>query len=126
MNSKQGLFKNARSPGSIQNAHHHDPSGSEKSANGIPATIKKVVATSTTKEPLEQYAMLWVVNRDAAVQYVFVGKDVDVPVTVDATNGMAIPAGEGVLLHCGASDDPMQSMAVKTSSAQVHITILEV
>lgn len=125
-NPNQGLRKNARSPGSITNAQHHDPSGAEKSLNGIPATIKQVVATSTTKTPLEQFALLWVVNRDlAAVQYIFVGKDSDVPATVDATNGMAIPPGEGLLLHCGASDDDMQSMAVKTSNALVHVTILE-
>lgn len=124
-NPNQGLRKNARSPGSISNAQHHDPSGAEKSLNGIPATIQQVVATSTTKTPLEQFALLWVVNRDTAVQYIFVGKDSDVPLTVSATNGMALPAGEGVLLHCGASDDDLQSMAVKSSNALVHVTILQ-
>lgn len=125
-NPKLGLKNNARSPASIANAEHHDPSGSQKSANGIPATIKQVIATSTTETPLEDFAMLWVVNRDTSVQYIFVGKDSDVPGTVDATNGMAIPPETGILLNCGASNDDMQSMAVKTSNALVHVTILEV
>lgn len=125
-NKKQGLFKNARNPASIQNAEHHDPSGSSKSANGVPATIKQVVATSTTKTPLEDYAMVWAVNRDASVQYVFVGKDSSVPVAADASNSLAIPPNSGVLLNCGASDDDMQSMAIKSSNALVHLTILEV
>lgn len=122
----QGLRKNARSPGSIQNAQHHDPSGAERSLNGTPATINKVIATSTTKEPLEPYAILWVVNRNTATQYIFVGKDEDVPVTVDASNGMALPPNYGILLHCGESNDNKQSIAVKSSHSDVHITILEV
>lgn len=125
-NKNQGLFKNARSPGSIVNAQHHDPSGSEKSANGVPATIKQVIADSTVETPLENFAMLWVVNRDTVPHFVFVGKHADVPGTVSASNGMCIPAGDGVLLNCGASSDDMQSMAVKSDSSQLHITILEV
>ena len=126
VNPKHGLRKNASSPASITNSQHHDPSGSQKGANGIPGTIKQVVATSTTATPLEAYALVWAVNRNAAAQYIFSGKNSDVPVTVDATNGMAIPAGEGLLIHCGASDDDLQSMAIKTSHADVHLTVLEV
>ena len=124
-NPKQGLMKNARSPGSIVNAEHHDPSGAARSTEGVPATIKEVVATSTTKKTIEPYALLWVVNGHASIQYIYVGKDSSVPATVDASNGMALPAGQGILLHCGASDDDKESMAVKTSNAAVHVTVLE-
>lgn len=126
MSKQQGLLKNARSPGSIVNAEHHDPSGSQKSANGIPATIKTIVADSSVKTSLEPFAMLWVVNRDTSVHYIFVGKDNVVPSPVTASNGMAIPPGAGVLLNCGVSEDDMQSMAMKTDSSQIHVTILEV
>lgn len=125
-NKNQGLAKNARSPGSIVNAEHHDPSGSSKSANGVPATIKQVVADSSVETPLENFAMLWVVNRDTSPHYIFVGKHSDVPATVSASNGMCIPAGAGIQLNCGASSDDMQSMAVKSDSSQLHLTILEV
>lgn len=120
-----GLNKSARNPGSIVNIEHHDPSGSQKSANGVPATIKQVVATSTTATALEPLALLWVVNRDTSVQYIFVGKADLVPVTVDASNGMALPPNAGLLLCCGKSDDDKQSIMVKTSNALVHVTILE-
>lgn len=125
-NPRQGLFKGVRNPGSIVNAEFHDPSGSKKGASGVPATINQVIADSTVKTPLEAYSMLWVVNRDTVTQYLFVGKDSAVPGTVSASNGLALPAGEGHLFHCGASDDDTQSMAVKSSSSQVHITVLEV
>lgn len=121
-----GLNKHARNPSSITNIQHHDPSGSQKSANGAPATIKQVVATSTTATNLEPLAMLWVVNRNASPQYIFVGLDNAVPVTVDATNGMCVPAGAGILLNCGKSEDDARCIAVKTSHADVHVTVLEV
>lgn len=121
-----GLNKHVRNPGSIVNIEHHDPSGSQKSANGIPATIKSVIATSTTATPLEPAAMLWVVNRDTSVQYIYVGKISTAPATVDASNGMALPPNAGILMCCGKSDDDKISMSVKTSNALVHVTVLEV
>ncbi len=123
--SKLGLKNGARNPGSIANIQHHDPSGAQKNLSGIAGTIKSVVATSTTATPLTPEASLWVVNRNAATQYVFVGKASDAPVTVDATNGMALPPNFGTMIFCGISDDLQDAIVVKTSHADVHVTILE-
>ena len=123
-NQFKGLRNNARSPGSISNAQHHDPSGSEKSANGIPATIKTVVADSTVETSIEPFAILWVVNRNASAQFIYVGEGPS-PV-VSATTGMALPAGQGQLLHTGAPSDPALSMVLKSSHSDVHVTIMKV
>lgn len=124
---KQGLRNNASSPGSIANSQHHDLSASQRSANGIPGTIKQILAASNVKTPLSDYAMLWVVNNDTSPHYLAISKDSDIPAgAVTAATGMCIPAGQGVLICCGASNDDQQSMACKSDSIQIHITVLEV
>ena len=125
-NPNQGLRNNARSPGSIDNAEHHDPSGSKKVIPGIPGTIDSIFATSSSKNPIPPASELWVVNTDAAIQYVYIGKDSGCPAGAPSiTTGIAIPAGKGFAIHCGVSDDPMQSIVVKTSSNNVQVTLLQ-
>lgn len=122
---KLGLRNNARNPASIQNDQHNDASAAQRSLNGISGVIKQIIASSTTATPLSDYAILWVVNTSASPQYLFLGKLSSAPVSVGATNGLCLPAGEGLLLHCGMSDDDKQSIAVKSSDTSVHITVLE-
>lgn len=124
-NPTQGLRKSARSPGSIQNEQHHDPTAAQRSTNGVLGAIDRVLANSTTKEPIQDNQPIWAVNTSGSVAYIFIGKDNLCPVTVDATNGLAIPAGQGLLLFSDRSDDDQQSIVVKTSASSVHVTVLK-
>lgn len=119
----QGV-KNARNPSSIANEEHHDPTAAGKQGQGILASIKEVIATSTTAKPVEDNAVLWVCNRDSAVQYLFAGKASDAPATVDSTNGLALPPNFAGHVFCPESDDDIQSIVCKTSNVLVHITVL--
>jgi hypothetical protein len=123
-NSRLGL-KTSRSPGSITNMQHHDQSGSEKSFNGTAGTIRKIVAVSTTLEPLENFALLRVCNTAGALGYVWIGPADQVPGTVDATTGFALPANSVENFFVGQSSDPKISMAVKTSAASVQVAVLD-
>lgn len=121
----QGLRTSARSPGSIANEQHHDLTAVQRSGNGMIGAIDRVLADSTTKEPIQDNQPLWVVNTAAAVAYLFVGKDSDCPATVDNTNGLALPVGAGLLVFTDRSDDPQQSVVVKSSASTVHVTVLK-
>lgn len=121
----QGLRTSVRSPGSIQNDQHHDATATQRGSDGKIGAIERVIADSTVKTAIQDNQPLWVVNRDTVVHYLFVGKDSETPGTVDDTNGMALPAGEGFLIFSDKSDDDQQSIVVKTDSSQVHITVLK-
>jgi hypothetical protein len=120
----QGV-KSARNPSSVAQEEHHDPTAAGKSSYGILASIRKVVATSTTAEPVEDNAVLWVVNRSASAQFIRTGKMSDLSGAVDATNGLCLPPGFATHVFCPESDDPIQAVGVKTSHVDVHVTVLE-
>ena len=121
----QGL-QNARSPGSIANAEHHDFTGVGKQASGLLVSIDRIIADSSVAagEAVGDFAPMWVVNRDAAaVHYLYVGKE-PAPGTVDATNGIALPPNFAGMVFGPASDDPMKSIMVKSDDSDVHITVM--
>lgn len=122
---RKGLTHNARNPSSIQNMQHHDPSASQRSITGSPGTMETVIATSTTETPLHDDALLRVVNTDAATQFIYIGEN-PAPVTVDASNSMALPPGHVECFYCGVADpDEVKSIVVKTSHANVQVVIME-
>ena len=122
----QGLRTSARSPGSIQNEQNHDDSATQRSGNGVIASIDHILTTSTTKAPIQDNQPLWVSNTSATWQYVFVGKDVDCPAGApDITTGLGVAPNTSVLMFPGKSDDDQQSIVVKTSAATVQVVILK-
>lgn len=121
----QGLRKNARSPGSIDNAEHNDSSGSKKVSAGAPASVSSIIATSTAKTPVGDFAVLRVSNTTASWQYVYVGPENSCPAGAPAiTDSLAIAPNTSVVLHGGESGDPAQAVVCKTSSALVQVAIL--
>jgi hypothetical protein len=123
-NSRLGL-KTSRSPGSITNMEHHDQSGSAKSTKGMPGTIREILANSTTLKPLENFAMIRACNTSGTTAFVWTGPADEAPVTVDITNGFALPPNSAEVIFLGQSSDPKISMAVKTSATTVQVVILE-
>ena len=122
----QGLRTSARSPGSIQNEQHHDDSASQRSGNGMIASMDQIIATSTTKTPIQDNQPLRISNTSGTWQYVFVGKEVDCPAGApDITTGMGIAPNTSELWFPGKSDDDQQSIVVKTSAATVQVVVLK-
>lgn len=122
----QGLRTSARSPGSIQNEQHHDDTAIQRSGNGMPASMERILSDSTVKTPIQDNQPLWVSNTAAAWAYVFVGKDVDCPAGAPSiTTGMGIAPNSSVLMFSGKSDDDQQSIVVKASAATVQVVVLK-
>jgi hypothetical protein len=124
-NPKLGLFNNARSPGSIQNMEHHDPSGSQKSINGSPATVLSIIPDSTVKTPIHPYAVLRVVNTTGATAFFLACKDSDMPGALTALNALAIPPNSAEVFHCGASDEDLESIVCKASVIGVQVAVMD-
>jgi len=122
----QGLRTSARSPSAIANEQNHDDTAVQRSGNGMPASIDRIIATSTTKEPIQDNQPLWVSNTAVVWAYVFVGKDIDCPAGAPSiTTGMGIAPNSSVLMFSGKSDDDQQSIVVKTSAATVQVVVLK-
>lgn len=122
----QGLRTSARSPGSIQNEQHHDDTAIQRSGNGMPASMDRILADSTVKTAIQDNQPLWVSNTSASWQYVFVGKDADCPAGAPSiTTGMGIAPNTSVLMFSGKSDDDQQSIVVKASAATVQVVVLK-
>jgi len=120
-----GLNTNSRSPGSIVNAEFHDETGCEKNIDGEPGTILAVLADSTIATPIKDFSMVRVCNTSASVQFIWFGMQSLLPGSIDITTSFALPAGFVTLFHAGASTDPVQSIVVATSSADVQVVIIE-
>jgi hypothetical protein len=124
-NSRLGL-KTARSNSSINNMHHHDNSGSLKSIEGVPGTIREILADSTTLKALENWAMIRVANTSGSTQFVWTGQYDEAPAgTPDITNGLAIPPNSAIVIYLGQSSDPKISMGVKASASTVQVAVIE-
>lgn len=120
-----GLKRNARSPGSIDNAQHHDVTGAQKNIDGLPGTWHRILADSTNLEAVWDFAMIIVTNTDTVAQFIWIGREDQVPVgAIDITNGLALPAGNSTPIHLGASDLDGKSIAIKTSSALVQVVVV--
>ena len=128
-NSKIGLKKHARSPGSIINAEHHDPTGAGKGTQGYLGTIKLDIAgnpcifTDTVVHAVDNYAILKVANTTGAFTYLWIGDFGDEPATPGITNAFAIPPNSTELIFVGASD--IASKAFKSSSAALQVIVIE-
>jgi hypothetical protein len=121
-----GLKVNAKNPATIANDEHSDACHAARDMEGHSAAIKEIVTTSTTKKPVADFALLRVVNTNAAVQFIYIGKDSAAPAGApDITNGLALPPNESIMLYCPATDDIKDSIVVKTSHATVQVIIME-
>ena len=120
---KTGLHGNARSPGSIANSQHHDPSRAERDISGSPAT-PLAIFNDVVEHALHPNAVLRVFNTAATVGFVYVGP-APAPVTVDATNGLALTPQFYENLYCGVSDDPKISIVVKASVATIQLVVMK-
>ena len=121
-----GLKHNARSPGSIANAQHHDPSGAERDMGGSAATFKtEDIHNTTDTVPVHDRAVLRVFNTTGAVEYLWVGLASEAPVTVDATNGIALVPEFYENLYCGVALPFDDSIAFKASSGAVQVTVMQ-
>ena len=123
--NNQGLRNSARSPGSIQNAEHYDPSGASKSANGSPATMLSVIPDSTVLTPVKDLQVIRVANTSGSTQYLWHGRIDLVPGTVNALSAMALAPNSVELMFCGVTDDDMKSVALKSSASSVQIVLMQ-
>lgn len=125
----KGLRQNSRSPGSIHNAEHHDVTGSSKSLVGQPLAIERIMtdstAATTPDNSVRNHGTLRIFNTDGLVQYIWAGKEDEIPATVDATTGLAIAPGTSEVMFVGYSDDDKKSIVVKTSSSAVQVAVIE-
>jgi hypothetical protein len=121
----KGLKTNSRSPGSISNVEHYDQVGAEKSVSGSPGAIEKVIQASTSVEPLRNHDVLRVFNQSGTQQFLWIGPIDEEPVTVDATNGMALITQFTEVFYVGVSDDDKTSLAVKSSDNLVQVVVMK-
>lgn len=122
----QGLRTTVRSPGSITNEQAHDDTATQRSGNGMPASMERIIGTSTTKTAIQDNQPLWASNTTGTWAYIFVGKDSDCPAGApDITTGMGIAPNSSLLMFSGKSDDDAQSIVVKTSAATVQVVVLK-
>ena len=123
-NKRIGLRGHARSPGSISNMEHHDPSGAHRGMDGTPAQIRSI-HNDANKHAIEDDAIVRVFNDSGATAFIWFGAESDAPgVAPTIANGIAIPNGHVELFHTGAIDSK-ESVAFKTSSASVQVTVFK-
>jgi len=122
-NSKLGLIKNARSPGSIFNSQHHDPSSSERSMNGSAGTISVVIPDSTVETAIPPNSVIRVCNTTGATAFIYIGEEGTVPGSIDALSSYAIPPNSAENFFCGISRDPSKSIVIKASVIGVQVIV---
>lgn len=122
---EQGLKNRARSPGSIINDQYNEATGVQKNGNGTIGAISQVLADSTVATPVGDKQPLWVANRSASWQYIWIGKEGILPMTINASSGMALAPNTAILMFADESDDPAQSILVKSGDTSVHVTLLK-
>ena len=121
--SNLGLRNNVRSPGSIDNAEHNDPSGSKKTSAGSAASIKSIVPDSTVKTVVGDFAELRVCNTTASVKFLYIGDDSACPVGAPTiTTGLALAPNSVEILHGGQASDGTKSIVIKSDSSGVQVT----
>lgn len=116
INNKIGLKKHARSPGSIDNAEHHDPSRAKRVIKGSASNITSIT-NDASEHAVPDNSIIRVANDTGGTVYVWVGDAGSAPGTVDSTNGIAIPNGTVENLFMGVSEDSQVSQAYKLSAA---------
>ena len=115
INNKIGLKKHARSPGSIDNAEHHDPSRAKRVLNGSAGSIT-TITNDAVEHAVGDNSILRVANDTGGTIYLWTGEAGTDP-TVNATNGIAILDGTVENIFVGASADSQVSQAYKLSAA---------
>ena len=121
---KHGHKHGAKSASGIKNAEHHDKSGSKKTIDVIPGTIKEIVSDSTVETPVEDRVLVRAFNTGLAVAYLWIGEAGSAPVTVDATNGIALGPESGEIIATGHLVSG-KSVAIKASVSGVQVIIFE-
>ena len=116
-----GLKNGIRNPASIANAQHHDASNGQKKISASPSQIKKVISPSTTATVVDEDSLIRAYNNNAAVAFLWVGQEDQVPGTVDATNGVPVAPNSAENFLVGFSADEQKSLMVKTSAATLLV-----
>jgi hypothetical protein len=122
---KPGHKNGAKSPSGIDNAEHHDLSGSKKVMALCAGTIDSISANSAVENAVQPRQIVRFFNTTGGTAFVWTGEAGSAPVTVDVTNGLAIGAGQELILAMGELVSG-KSTAFKTSAAGVQAALLEV
>lgn len=118
-------LKNARSPGSITNAQHHDKSLSERDISGSPGTVEEIISNAATAQTVPDFAVIRVANTTGVTQFLFIGEEADVPGGVPTiANGMAIPPGFYENIYLGQLSSK-KSIHIKASDNGVQVVVFE-
>jgi hypothetical protein len=121
---RTGLRNNARSPSSITNMEHNDASAAKKVLTGTGVAFEKIFPTSTDKNAVGPAAVLRIANTTASVQFVFIGKESEMPAgTPDATTGLAVMPNSVEMFYGDVPEDS-DEIVVKASDAGVQIAKL--
>ncbi len=122
---KLGVHNNARSPATVSNAQHHDKSMAERDISGSPGTPEEIIVASTTPQAVPNHSVLRVVNTNAAIQFLFIGKQADVPGGAPTiTTGYAIPSNFYENIYLGELEGN-ESIFVKSSSDDVQVIVMD-
>lgn len=116
INNKIGLNKHARSPGSIDNSEHHDPSRAKRTIDGCAGQITSIT-NDASEHPVPDNSIIRVANDTGATIYLWIGNAGDSPGTPSASDSFAIPDGTVEKFYMGISPDSQKSKAYKLSSA---------
>jgi hypothetical protein len=128
-NTGLNLKNKARNPGSIANDEHNDAAGANRSANGDIIAIERIIPsaehTAAAGADVPERATLRLANTTAAWQFVFIGDQDVVPVTLDITTSIAIAPNSSSLIFTGISSSDMKSLKLRTSSASVQVVVMQ-
>lgn len=119
----KGLINNARSPGSITNAQHHDNSLSERNIVGSPGTPDQIISDATNEQPVPDGSVIRVMNTTNMTQFLFIGKESDVPSgDPDIADGIAIAPNFYENFYIGKLVED-ESIFIKTSDDDLQIVV---
>jgi len=122
---KNPRLNRSRSTAVIQNQEHHDPSSSSRDITGSPGTPDVIISTAATKQPVPEGCVIRVANTNAATQFLFIGEDADAPAGAPVlADGMALPPNSSECFYVGKLASG-KSPAIKASSNDVQITVME-
>jgi len=125
----KGLANNASSPGSIANRQHHDPSLSEKDVAGSPGTPDQIISDANTGnsgngQHVENFAVIRVLNTNVAIQFLFIGKEGDVPGAPAIGDSIAIAPNFYENFYLGQLEAD-ESIFIKSSSDDVQVVVFK-
>lgn len=122
-NKRIGLRGHARSPGSISNMEHHDPSGAHRGIDGTPAQIEAIFGDAV-EHAIADDSILRVVNLSGGTAYLWIGAAGSAPGAPAVGDSFALPDGHFEIFYAGRFDAKI-SVAFKSSSALVQVSVIK-